>query len=105
MSRKRAPRTLLRGRHRSDWAGEGVDRVEADTLVLLAPQHRQGARSTAESVAARWGAVALKVNQLHHANSGVEWKTLANHKSNAKRALAWFRGEQGLPLPRHTAET
>jgi hypothetical protein len=51
-----------------------------------------------ESIAARWVAVALQVNQLHHANSGVEWKTLANHKSNAKRALAWFSGEQGLPL-------
>jgi integrase len=51
-----------------------------------------------ESIAARWGAVALQVNLLHHANSGVEWKTLANHKSNAKRALAWFAGEQGLPL-------
>jgi hypothetical protein len=51
-----------------------------------------------ESIAARWVAVALQVNQLHHVNSGVEWKTLANHKSNAKRALAWFSGEQGLPL-------
>jgi integrase len=51
-----------------------------------------------ESIAARWGAVALQVNQLHHADSGVEWKTLANHKSNAKRALAWFSGEQGLPV-------
>jgi hypothetical protein len=51
-----------------------------------------------ESIAARWIAVALQVNQLHHANSGVEWKTLANHKSNAKRALAWFSGERGLPL-------
>jgi hypothetical protein len=50
-----------------------------------------------ESIAARWGAVALKVNQLHHANSRMEWKTLANHKSNAKAALFWFRGEQGLP--------
>jgi hypothetical protein len=50
-----------------------------------------------ESIAARWGAVALKVNLLHHANSGMEWKTLANHKSNAKAALFWFRGEQGLP--------
>jgi hypothetical protein len=45
---------------------------------------------------ARWGAVALKVNLLHHANSGVEWKTLANHKANAKAAISWFRGEQGL---------
>lgn len=51
-----------------------------------------------ESIAARWVAVALAVNQLHHANSGVEWKTLANHKANAKAALFWFRGEQGLPL-------
>ena len=49
-----------------------------------------------ESIAARWGAVALKVNLLHHANSGIEWKTLANHKANAKAALLWFRGEQGL---------
>jgi integrase len=51
-----------------------------------------------ESIAARWGAVALKVNQLHHAGSGVEWKTLANHKSNAKAALHWFRRDNELPL-------
>jgi hypothetical protein len=50
-----------------------------------------------ENIAARWGAVALKVNLLHHADSAVEWKTLANHKANAKAALSWFRGEQGLP--------
>src|SRR3984893_12154895 len=50
-----------------------------------------------ESIAARWGAVALQINQLHHANCGVEWKTLANHKANAKAALFWFRDEQGLP--------
>jgi integrase len=59
-----------------------------------------------ESIAARWGAVALKVNQLHHVGSGVEWKTLANHKSNAKAALFWFRNENALPLrgaPLHPA--
>jgi len=50
-----------------------------------------------ESIPARWGAVAFQVNRLHHANSGVEWKTLANHKANAKAALLWFAGEQGLP--------
>jgi hypothetical protein len=54
-----------------------------------------------ESIAARWGAVALKVNLLHHADCAVEWKTLANHKANAKAALFWFRGEQGL-APRGT---
>ena len=51
-----------------------------------------------ESLAARWGAVALKVNQLHHVASGVEWKTLANHKSNAKAALHWYRKDNELPL-------
>jgi integrase len=50
-----------------------------------------------ESIAARWVAVALQINQLHHANNGVAWKTLANHKANAKAALFWFRNEQGLP--------
>jgi integrase len=57
-----------------------------------------------ESIPARWGAVALQVNQLHHANSAVTWKTLANHKANAKAALFWFRNEQGLPprgMPLH----
>src|SRR5260370_40297712 len=51
-----------------------------------------------ESIAARWIAVALQVNQLHHAGSGTEWKTLANHKSNAKAALLWFRKDHDLPL-------
>jgi hypothetical protein len=50
-----------------------------------------------ESIPARWGAVALKVNLLHHTDSGVEWKTLANHKSNAKRALHWFQNDNDLP--------
>jgi integrase len=50
-----------------------------------------------ESIAARWGAVAFQINLLHHANSGVAWKTLANHKANAKAALFWFREEEGLP--------
>jgi hypothetical protein len=51
-----------------------------------------------ESIAARWDAVVHQVNRLHHAGSGVEWKTLANHKSNAKAALLWFRKERDLPL-------
>src|SRR5215470_7433118 len=50
-----------------------------------------------ECIAARWGAVALLVNRLHHSVSNVEWKTLANHKSNAKAALLWFRSENQLP--------
>jgi hypothetical protein len=64
--------------------------------VLFAADDRQGPERPPESIAARWGAVAPKVNHLHHANSGVEWKMLANHKANAKAAIFWFRGEQGL---------
>src|SRR5260221_10552834 len=50
-----------------------------------------------ECIAARWMAVALQVNRLHHSASNSEWKTLANHKSNAKAALLWFRQEHDLP--------
>ncbi|MGA2842248.1 MAG: site-specific integrase [Steroidobacteraceae bacterium] len=49
-----------------------------------------------ESIAARWGAVALSINLLHHSNTGVAWKTLANHKSNAKAATHWFQKDNGL---------
>ena len=49
-----------------------------------------------ESITARWGAVAIKINQLHHADSGFSWKTLANHKANAKQALHWFQNDQNL---------
>ena len=41
--------------------------------------------------------MALKVNQLHHSNIGVEWKTLANHISIAKSAIHWFRKDNELP--------
>ena len=41
--------------------------------------------------------MALKVNQLHHGDSGISWKTLANHKANAKRALHWFQKDNSLP--------
>jgi hypothetical protein len=50
------------------------------------------------SIAARWGAVVYQVNRLHCATSGLTWKTLANHKSNAKAALLWFGKEHNLPL-------
>ena len=50
-----------------------------------------------ESLAARWLAVRWRIAQLHHARAGMEWKTLANHKSNVKAALHWFREGRGLP--------
>jgi integrase len=50
-----------------------------------------------ENIAARWVAVALRINQLHHALIGTTWKTLANYKSVAKAALFWFQKDEGLP--------
>ncbi len=37
------------------------------------------------------------MNQLHHADCSMTWKTLANHKANAKRALHWFQNDQNIP--------
>ena len=48
-------------------------------------------------IPARWSAIRIAVGQLHHARVGVTAKTLANHKSNVKAALRWFRKEHDLP--------
>ncbi len=78
----------MRGRHRGDRGGSG--------LTADAAQRSGAARSASiakaldrppESLAARWGAVIQQVKELHHANCGMSWKTLANHKANAKAAL------------------
>lgn len=49
------------------------------------------------TLAARWSALRPRVAQLHHRRAGIERKTLANHISNLKAAVLWFRGERGLP--------
>ena len=49
-----------------------------------------------ESIAARWGAVALKVNLLHHATLAFDLWFASVFHSTALLALFWFRGEQGL---------
>jgi hypothetical protein len=56
-----------------------------------------------DAIPARWIAVRLGVSQLHHGPLGIEAKTLANHRSNCKAALAWFSGSahvstRGVPL-------
>jgi integrase len=50
-----------------------------------------------EVIPARWSAIRIAVGQLHHARIGVRAKTLANHKSNIRRALRWFTKERELP--------
>ena len=48
-------------------------------------------------IPARWQAVRVSVAQLHHARVGVMAKTLANHRSNVRAALRWFRKEHERP--------
>lgn len=48
-------------------------------------------------IPARWQAVRVSVAQLHHARVGAMAKTLANHRSNVRAALRWFRKEQSAP--------
>ena len=48
-------------------------------------------------IPARWSAIRQPVEKLHHARMDLTFKTLANHKANARAALRWLAGEQGLP--------
>jgi hypothetical protein len=50
-----------------------------------------------EVIPARWTAIRIAVDRLHHARVGTTWKTLANHRSNLRAALAWFRNEHAVP--------
>src|SRR5215212_10316909 len=47
---------------------------------------------------ARWTALRIPVDRLHHAQLEISAKTLANHKANLKAALRWMHGETGGPV-------
>jgi hypothetical protein len=80
----------------------------------LAPQKRAQWASALRQIAkaldkpmttlpARWTAIRLHLERLHHATVGANAKTLANQKSNVKAALRWFSKEhdvspRGVPL-------
>ena len=48
-------------------------------------------------IPARYSAIRGGLVRLHHSPLGVTAKTLANHKSNAKRALLWLVRENDVP--------
>src|SRR5262249_35919179 len=50
-----------------------------------------------ELIPARYSAIRGGLVRLHHGPLGVTAKTLANHKSNAKRALLWLVQEKDVP--------
>jgi hypothetical protein len=50
-----------------------------------------------EVIPARWTAARFSIDRLHHAVVGLNPKTLANHKANARAALRWFGKEEDVP--------
>jgi integrase len=63
----------------------------------------RGLNKPIDAIPARWTAVRQGVSQLHHEPLGTKAKTLANHRSSCKAALAWFSGSahvsrRGVPL-------
>ena len=48
-------------------------------------------------IPARWTAARFLIGRLHHARVGMNPKTLANHKSNARAALRWFGHDRSVP--------
>src|SRR5215207_4235561 len=51
-----------------------------------------------ELIPARWTSARFPIARLGHAALGVTPKTLANHKSNVRSALLWFRKEQDVAV-------
>jgi integrase len=50
-----------------------------------------------ETIPARWTAARFAIGRLQHGLVGMNAKTLANYKSNARAALRWFAHETGVP--------
>ncbi|MBM6583072.1 site-specific integrase [Microvirga sp. BT689] len=49
-------------------------------------------------IPARWTALRLPVERLHHVPLGLSVQTLRNHKANLKAALRYLRGEADVPV-------
>src|SRR5271169_5987352 len=61
---------------------------------------RQFAKATdrpLEVIPARYSAVRNDLANWHHAPSGLNLKTVMNHRSNTKRALLYLSQEMGIP--------
>jgi integrase len=77
----------------------------ADELPELVRRHwptslrkiAQALDKSLEVIPARYSAVRADLLQLHRVPAGLTAKTLANHKSNVKRALIYLAREKGIP--------
>jgi hypothetical protein len=76
---------------------EGAVDLPAQTRTQWLCSLRQIAKALdkpMEVIPARWTAAYFPIDRLHHAVVGLNPKTLANHKSNARAALRWFGKEE-----------
>ena len=79
---------------------EGAVDLPAQTRTQWLCSLRQIAKALdkpMEVIPARWTAARFPIDRLHHAVVGLNPKTLANHKANARAALRWFGKEEDVP--------
>jgi hypothetical protein len=79
---------------------EGAVDLPAQTRTQWLCSLRQIAKALdkpMEVIPARWTAARFPIDRLHHAVVGLNPKTLANHKANARAALRWFAKEEDVP--------
>ena len=81
-------------------AVEGAVDLPAQTRTQWLCSLRQIAKALdkpMEVIPARWTAARFPIDRLHHVVVGLNPKTLANHKANARAALRWFGKEEDVP--------
>jgi hypothetical protein len=79
---------------------EGAVDLPAQTRTQWLCSLRQIAKAfdkPMEVIPARWTAARFPIDRLHHAVVGLNPKTLANHKANARAALRWSGKEEDVP--------
>ncbi len=72
-------------------------RLPSPQIFATVRQIAIGLQKAPEQIPARWISIRFAAGKLHHAMLGMEPKTLSNHRSNAKAALAWFTGAANVP--------
>ncbi len=79
-----------------DSATDLPPRKQAEWLCSIR-QIAKALNRPADSIPARLTAARFAIDRLHHAQVGMNEKTLANHRANVRAALCWFANEEALP--------
>jgi len=79
------------------FAAEALPRPTRTGWVCSLRQVAKAMDRPPESIPARLTAIGWPLKRLHHAQLGMESKTLTNHKANTRAALEWLAGDKELP--------